>query len=196
MGIPKFPKLGFPQLWSPITFCADLRLNWGLEQSFIPCQELSNDMSHATCTQENWVDSWLLVVGSQIGNLTPNFSFGHNLCFRCPNGSCELILDICVSIAFQWYKENFNPLGFNPYNHSLNIWKPIGTPTPKVGAPLGMWGFIPSHFLSFPGLFFWPTTLQPLALVASPRLGLRHNGSFLSFIMSFYWKYVHHWWPY
>jgi hypothetical protein len=29
------------------------------------------------------------VVGSQIGNLTPNLSFGHNLCFKYPNGSCE-----------------------------------------------------------------------------------------------------------
>ncbi len=43
-----------------------------------------------------------------------------------------------------------------------------------------MWGPIPSHSLAFSGacgmtlgLPFWPATLQPLALVASPRLGLR-----------------------
>jgi len=29
----------------------------------------------------------------------------------------------------------------------------------------------PSHFLSLPS---WPTTLQAFALVANPRLGLRH----------------------
>jgi hypothetical protein len=70
----------------------------------MPRQELFNDMSHATYTQENWVDSQLLMVRSQIANLTPDLSFGHNLCFRCPNGSCEPILDIYVSIDFQWYK--------------------------------------------------------------------------------------------
>jgi hypothetical protein len=43
-------------------------------------------MSHVTCTQGNWVESQLLVVGSQTVNLTPDLSFGHNLCFRCPNG--------------------------------------------------------------------------------------------------------------
>jgi hypothetical protein len=60
--------------------------------------------------QGNRGDSWLLVVKSQIANLTPGPSFGHNLCFKCQNGSCELILDIQVPRDFQWYKEllNFN----------------------------------------------------------------------------------------
>jgi hypothetical protein len=83
-------------------------------------------------------DSRLLVVGSQIANLTPGPSFGHNLCFRCSNGSCEPILDIYVPRAFQRYKELFNPLGFDPCNFFLKIWESIGTPTPKVGAPLGV----------------------------------------------------------
>jgi hypothetical protein len=94
-------------------------------------------MSCTTCTQGNRVDSQLLVVGSQIANLTPDLSFGHNLCFRCPNESCEPILDIYVSIAFQWYKCFFNSLSFDPCNHSLNIWESIGTPIPKVGFSLG-----------------------------------------------------------
>jgi hypothetical protein len=51
--VPKFPKLGFLQLWGPITLCANLRLRWGLKKSCTPCQELSNDMSHATCMQGN-----------------------------------------------------------------------------------------------------------------------------------------------
>jgi hypothetical protein len=104
MGVPKLPKLGLLQLWDPITLCADLGLRWGLKQSCSPYQELSKDMSHATCTKGNWVDSWLLMVGSQTANLIFDLSFGHNLCFRCPNGLCEPILDIYVSINFHWYK--------------------------------------------------------------------------------------------
>ncbi len=104
MGVLKFPKLGLLQLWGPVTLCADLRLRWGPKKRCSPHQDLSNGMSHATCTQGNWVDFRLLVVGSQTANLTPGLSFGHNLCFRCPNGWCEPILDIYVSIAFQWCK--------------------------------------------------------------------------------------------
>ncbi len=137
-------------------------------------------MSHATFTQGNLVDSLLLVVGSQIANLTFGHSFGHNLCFRCPNGSYELILDIYVLINFQWYIYIFNPLGFDPCNHSLNIRESTRTPIPKVGVPLGVWGSIPSHSLALSGacgmtprLPSWPTTLQPLALVVSLRLRLR-----------------------
>ncbi len=33
--------------------------------------------------------------------LTFDFSFGHNLCFRCPNGQCEPNLNIFALIAFQ-----------------------------------------------------------------------------------------------
>jgi hypothetical protein len=72
----------------------DLRLKWSLKQSCICRRELSNGMSHTTCTQGNWGDSQLLMVGSQIANLTLNPAFGYNLCVRCPNGSCEPILDI------------------------------------------------------------------------------------------------------
>jgi len=74
--------------------CADVQLRWGPKQSCSLCQELSNDMWHVICTQGNQGDSWLLVVKNQIGNLTSNPSFGHNLCFKYPNGSCKYILDI------------------------------------------------------------------------------------------------------
>ncbi len=100
LGVPKFPKLGLLRLWGPITFCVHLWLRWGLKQSCNPHWELSNGMSYATCTQENQGDSRLLVVGSQIVNSTPGPSFGHNMCFRCPNGSCEPISDIYVPRAF------------------------------------------------------------------------------------------------
>jgi len=108
-------------------------------------------MSHATYTKGNRVDFWLLwllMVRNQIANLIPGPSFGHNLCFRCPNEWCEPILDIYVSITLQWYKELFEPLGFDPWNRSLNIRESTKTLTPKMEAPLRMWGFIPSHFPS------------------------------------------------
>jgi len=41
-------------------------------------------------------------------------------------------------------------MGFDPCNRSLNIQEFIETPIPKVGAHLGVWGFIPSHSLTFP----------------------------------------------
>jgi hypothetical protein len=100
VGIPKFPKLGLLWFWKPITLCANLRLKWGPKQSYSPHEELFNGMLHATYTQGNQGDSRILVVGSQIGNLTPDLSFGHNLCFRYPTRSCEPILDIYVPRAF------------------------------------------------------------------------------------------------
>ncbi len=182
MGVPKFPQLGFPWLWGPIILHEDLRLRWGLKQSCSPCWELSNDMLHTLWTQGNWGDSWLLVVGSEIANWTPSSSFGYNLCVTCPNGSCEPILNIYVLKAFQWHKELFNSIGFDPCNHSLKIWKSIETLTPKVGAHLRMWQFIPSHSLALlgtwnviPRLHTWPVPSQAFILVISPRLGLQQT---------------------
>ncbi len=65
------------------------------------------------------------MVGNQTANLIFGPSFGHNLCFKCPNGSCEPILDIWVPKAFEWYKEFFNLMSFDPYHCSLNIQKSI-----------------------------------------------------------------------
>jgi hypothetical protein len=104
LGVPKFLKLGFPQLWRPIKFCENLLLRWGLKQNCNPNRDVSNDMWHATCTQVNQGDSWLLVIESQIGTLTPNPSFGYNLYFKYSNGTCEPILDIYIPKDFQWYK--------------------------------------------------------------------------------------------
>jgi hypothetical protein len=136
-------------------------------------------MSHAACTLGNRVNSRLLMVKSQIGNLIPGLSFDHNLCFRCPNGQCKPISDIYISIAFQWYKKLFKMMGFDPYNHALKIWESIWDSNSQHGVHLGVWGFIPSHSLALSGTCdvtlespSWPTTLQPLALVMSPRLRL------------------------
>ncbi len=42
-------------------------------------------------------------------------------------------------------------MGFDSCNRSLKIWESIRTPTPKMGAHLGVWGFIPSHSLTLLG---------------------------------------------
>jgi hypothetical protein len=185
MGVPKLPKLGLPQLWGPITLCANLRLRWGLKQSYSLRWELSNNILHAIWTQGNWGDSRLLVVRNKTTNLTLSFSFGHNLCFRCPNGWCEPILDIYISINFQWYKKLLKPLGFEPCNHSLNIQESTKTLTPKVRVHLGVWRFFPHIFLhsrghekATIGLSLDLHPCKPFALVASPRLGLWHQVTF------------------
>ncbi len=129
-------------------------------------------------TQINRGNSQLLMVGNQIDTLTPNPSFGHNLCFKYPNASCEPILNIYIPKDFQWCKEHFNPMSFDPCYRLLKIWESIGTPIPKVGVHLGMWGFILHIFRYFQEhehdswLHSWLTPLQALALITNPRLGL------------------------
>jgi len=103
-GVPKLFRFGLLGLCEIITFCSNLRLGWGLKQTCIFPQELSNGVLHSTYTHWSWVDSWLLVVGNQIASLTPDLSFCHNLCYRCPNDPCKPIFDMYTSIAFQWYK--------------------------------------------------------------------------------------------
>jgi len=180
VGVPKSPRLGLPRLWGAITLRADLWLRWGLKQNWSPPWELSNGMSHAICTHRNRV-ARLLVVGSQIVNLTLGPSFGHNLCFKCPNEQCDPILDIYVPRAFQWYKKRHKPLSFDPLNHPLKFQDSTGTPSPKVGVALGVWRFIPSHFPTLPGVWdvtpglsLGPHPYNPFALVANPRLKLQH----------------------
>jgi len=85
-------------------------------------------MCRTSPTHTSWVDSQLLVVGSQIANLTPSPSFDHNLCCRCPNGSCKAILDIYTSRTFQRYKKHFNSRCFDPCNRALNFWESQRTP--------------------------------------------------------------------
>jgi len=84
-GVPKSRQLGFLQLWSPITLRADLGSQCSPKKSCSSRRELSNAVSHSRIEHREEVDSRLFVVGSQTGNSTPDPSFGHNLCFRCPN---------------------------------------------------------------------------------------------------------------
>jgi hypothetical protein len=127
-------RFGLPGLWELITLDSDLRLGWGLKQSYSSPQELSNGVLHSTCTHRDRVDSWLLVVGSQTANLTPDLSFSHNLCWRCPIGSCKAILDIYTLRPFQQYKEHLNARCFDP---AIKLWifeNPGGLQVPIFGS--------------------------------------------------------------
>ncbi len=179
--VPKFAQLGFLRLWGRITLHANLQLWWGLKQRYSPRQDLFNGMLHAACTPGNWVDSWLLVVGSQTANLTPDLSFDHNLCFRCPNAWYKPILDIYASITFQWYKKLFKAMSFDPCNYALKIRESLWDSNSQHGSSLGS---VKVHALThvLPGTCdvtsrssSWLATLQPLDLVTSPRLGLRQD---------------------
>jgi len=127
-GVPKLSRFGFPGLWTLLTPRSELGSWQGLNQSCSSPQELFNGVLHFTCTHQNWVDSWLLVVGSRIASLTLNLSFDHNLCCRCPNGSCKAILDIYNLRPFQQYKKHLNARCFDPCNHALNFRESWKTP--------------------------------------------------------------------
>jgi len=120
-GVSKLSRFGLPGLWMRITSRPELGSGRGLNQSCSSPQELSNGVLHFAFTHRNRVDSWLLVVGSQIVSLTPSPSFDHNLCCKCPNGSCEAILDIYTSRPFQRYEEHLRARCFDPCNRSLSF---------------------------------------------------------------------------
>jgi hypothetical protein len=98
-GSPNIPIIGTPTTLRAYNFLCMPPIAMKSKQSYISCWELSNGMLHIACMPKNLVDSWHLMVGTQIANLTPDLSFGHNLCFRCLNGQCKPILDTYVSIA-------------------------------------------------------------------------------------------------
>jgi hypothetical protein len=183
---PEFPKLGLPQLWRPLTSFVDLRSRWGLKQSCSPRQHLLHNMWQTTCTQINRSNSWFLVVKSQIGSLTPNPSFGHNLCFKYANESCKPILNIYIPRSFQWYKEIFNPMNFSPCNYPLKIIKSIRTPIPKVKVHLGVWRFIPAHFPTLPRVWNVTTALH----FCSVRFQLLEMSLWKCTINSSLWKLI------
>jgi hypothetical protein len=91
---PKIVLVGVPGLWKLISPDFQVRLKRGLNQCCSYPREISNAMSHTVIAHREEVDSRLLVVGSQIANLTPGPSFAHNLGCRCPNGQCEASSDI------------------------------------------------------------------------------------------------------
>jgi len=146
-------------------------LRWGLKCTCSPHWELFNDVSQVTYTQGNWGEPQLLMVKRQIGNLAPCLCFGHNLCLKCPNWSCEPILNIYVPRDFQWCKELFNLINFDPYNRFLKIWESIGFNSQNESSL----GNVRVHSLTFsytPGSMRCDSWASFLArIVASPCLG-------------------------
>jgi hypothetical protein len=120
-GVPKLSQFGLSGLYEFIIFCSDLWLGWGLKQTCSSPWEISNNVLYSTCTHQGYVDSRLLMVGSQITNLTSCLSFCHNLCYICPNGSYEAIFDIYTLIAFQWYEKHPKARCFDLYNRALKF---------------------------------------------------------------------------
>ncbi len=126
-GVPKLSRFGLPGLRTLITPRPKLGSRQCLNQSCSSLWKLFNDVSHFTRTHQNRVDSRLLV----------GPSFDHNLCCRCPNGSCEAILDIYTSRTFQRYKERFNARCFDPCNRAIVIGSPRGLSSPIFGSVSG-----------------------------------------------------------
>jgi len=156
---PETPKLesrncleivlvGVPGLWELISPDYQVWSRWGLNQGYSSLRELSNAMSHFWFGCREEVDSRLLMVGSQISNLTPDSSFAHNLGYICPNDQCEGILDIYTSRPFQWHQEHRNARCFGLCYRTLNIRESRRTPNPQL----------------------WEWEFHP---ITSPKVGLR-----------------------
>jgi hypothetical protein len=127
-GVLKLSRFGPSKLWEFITPCSDLWSGWGFKKTCSFPWELSNYMSHSTCTHQGQVNCRILVVGSQIVNLIPNLFFIHKLCYKCLNGTCEAIFDIYTSRPFQQYKKHFKTRCFDPCNQTLSFWESRRTP--------------------------------------------------------------------
>jgi hypothetical protein len=75
-------------------------------------------------------------------------------------------------------------MSFDHCNRHLKIQESIGTPIPKMRVHLGVWVHSLTLFCTPRSMKCdsraqsWPTPLQTLALVTSPRLGLRHKWVF------------------
>jgi hypothetical protein len=73
--------------------------------------------------------------------------------------------------AFQWYKEPFNSMSFDPYNCPLKIQESIRTPTSKVEAHLKVWGSFPHTLLHSREYEMWLLGSLLAHTFASPCLG-------------------------
>jgi hypothetical protein len=92
-------------------------------------------------------------------------------------------------------------MGFEPCNCALNIWESIWDSNSHNGSSLGT---VRVHSLTLFALLgaydvtlrspSWPATLQPLALVANPRLRLQHYIFFECFCHTFLkcWRSILH----
>jgi hypothetical protein len=129
---PDFVPAGLPELQTAITLDCRVGSRRGLNRSCIPRRDLSNAVSHSRFECREGINSRLLVVGSEIANLTPGPSFAHNLGCKCPNCQCEGIFDIYVSRPFQRHHEQPNARCFAPCYRALNIRESRRTPNSQL----------------------------------------------------------------
>jgi hypothetical protein len=132
---------GVPRLWEVITPDFQVWSRRGINQTCSPRWDLSNDVSRSQFGGQfggrEEVDSRLFVVRSQTASLTPDPSFAHNLCYRCPNDQCEAIFDIFASRHFQRHQEHPNARCFGRCCRALNIRESRRTPNPHFFQVLG-----------------------------------------------------------
>jgi hypothetical protein len=147
-GTPKTPGLesrncpsGVPGLWELITLDCKVWSQRGLNQTCSPRRDLSNDVSHFQFGGREEVDSRLLVVGSQIVNLTPGPSFAHNLSYRCSNDQCEAIFYIYASRPFPMAPRTPQ---FEVFRALLSNSKHSGVPEYSKSPTLEVLGFTPT----------------------------------------------------
>jgi len=162
-GVSKLSRVKVSGLWTATAPRPELRSGRVVNQSCSSRRDLSNALSHSSRRRRKEVDSWLLVVGSQIVSLTPAPYFAHNLGCRCPNGQCEAIFDIYVSRPFQWHQENPNARCFGPCFGALYIRESRRTPNLQLFEVLG---FIPtlgqSGVVTLPRLWGEAKIVSPL----------------------------------
>ncbi len=150
---------GLLGLWTAITPRPELESGRVLNQSCSSRWELSNAVSHSSRRRREEVDSRILVVGSQIANLTPGPSFAHNLGCRCPNCQCEAIFDIYVLIPFQWHQERLNARCFGPCCWALNIQESRRTPNLQLFQVLGFTPTLGQSGVATRTMLRWPQML-------------------------------------
>ncbi len=78
---------------------------------------------YVTCHLHASKSKWFPTFNGQESNwqFDSRPSFGHNLCFKYPNGSCEPIWNIYIPKSFQWCIYIFNLMNFVLYNLLLKI---------------------------------------------------------------------------
>ncbi len=117
MDVLKFPKLGFLQLWGPITLCEDF-------ESFPTlCGTQPTRKEIGAILDFQWLGALLLAITCVL-----NVQMGHAIPFQTSTFQ-ELTNDM---------RNSSTQIGFDPYNHSLKIQKSMKTPIPKVGTHLGV----------------------------------------------------------
>jgi hypothetical protein len=95
--------------------------------------------SQRTCPNSLFFSCFHLILTfesiKELGSTSP--SFGHNLCFKYSNGTCKLILNICIPRSFQWYKELFNPMSFDFLKLLFENLKTHWDSNSQSGSPFG-----------------------------------------------------------